>query len=45
MTSQGSKPLVKVSAPGNWEGTYMMDAPGFARVAVVAGADQQPDLL
>ncbi len=34
-TAQGSKPLVKASAPGNWEGIYTIDTPGFARVEVL----------
>ena len=36
-TTQGSKPLVKVSAPGNWEGTYTMKTPGFARMEIQRG--------
>jgi hypothetical protein len=35
VTTQGSKPLVKASTPGNWEGTFTMDALGFARVEIL----------
>jgi hypothetical protein len=37
VTGTGSKVLVKASAPGDWQGTYTMDAPGFARVEIMRG--------
>jgi hypothetical protein len=37
VTAQGTKSLVKASAPGYWEGIHTMDAPGFARVEIQRG--------
>jgi hypothetical protein len=36
-TASGSTPLVKVETPGKFQGTYTMDAPGFARVEILRG--------
>lgn len=37
VTGQGSTPLVKAATPGNWQGIYTMEAPGFARVEILRG--------
>ena len=35
VTAQGAEPLVKASVPGYWEGNYLIDVPGFARVEIL----------
>jgi hypothetical protein len=49
VTAQGAKAMFKTTAPGNWEGSYKMEAPGFARVEVLRsflpGLPQLPALI
>ena len=37
VTAQGSTPLLKAEADGDFRGCFIMDAPGFARVEVLRG--------
>ncbi len=37
VTAQGGTSLVKAAAPGSWQGTYSMGAPGFARIEIMRG--------
>ena len=49
ITNQGSTPLLKVESNGTFQGTYSLDAPGFARLeisrAFVPGLPLLPALL
>ena len=49
VTAQGSAVLLKVEAPGDFRGSYTMEAPGFARVEIlrefVPGLPMLPALI
>jgi hypothetical protein len=49
VTPQGSTPLLKAEAPGNFQGSYSLESPGFARVEIlrefVPGLPMLPALI